>query len=370
MKGLRIKLSPFTPDISGACAVLYELGGIIVISDAGGCTGNVCGFDEPRWFTKRSAIFSAGLRDIDAILGRDDRFIDKIGDAARHIEANFAAVVGTPVPAVIATDYRAVRRLTEKKTGLPVVTIETNGTALYDEGAAKAYAALFETFADESGEEPAGFTGVLGAAPLDLPALDSVEQLREALSMEEEAAAFKNGRVPDVIFYGEENSLPAIKTARFAQRNVVLSPGGLRAARLLKERFGVPYEIRYPLPRFDAAKFAAAHPGKRLLIVHQQIMADAMRRALEAHGGYDEIAVGTWFMADGELARPCDASFLEENDMNELAAARGFDVIIGDPVFERTLTGWRGDYVPLPHFAVSGRQHAPLSDADFWEALS
>ena len=46
MRGLRKYLTPFAPDQSGAVSVLYEFGGIIVICDAGGCTGNICGFDE------------------------------------------------------------------------------------------------------------------------------------------------------------------------------------------------------------------------------------------------------------------------------------------------------------------------------------
>ena len=57
MRGLRKYLTPFAPDQSGAVSVLFELGGIVVICDAGGCTGNVCGFDEPRWFEQKSAIF-------------------------------------------------------------------------------------------------------------------------------------------------------------------------------------------------------------------------------------------------------------------------------------------------------------------------
>ena len=39
MKGLLKYLSPFAPDQSGACSALYELGGILVSADAGGCTG-------------------------------------------------------------------------------------------------------------------------------------------------------------------------------------------------------------------------------------------------------------------------------------------------------------------------------------------
>ena len=134
MRGLRKYLPPFAPDISGASSVLYEMGGILVICDAGGCTGNVCGFDEPRWFLQRSCIFSAGLRDMDAIFGRDDKLVEKLQEAASQIEASFACVIGTPVPAVIGTDYQALKRMAEKKLKLPVLTIETSGILQYDVG--------------------------------------------------------------------------------------------------------------------------------------------------------------------------------------------------------------------------------------------
>ncbi|MFR6749037.1 MAG: hypothetical protein ACLUS5_19360 [Roseburia faecis] len=35
MRGLRKYLTPFAPDQSGAVSVLFELGGIVVICDAG-----------------------------------------------------------------------------------------------------------------------------------------------------------------------------------------------------------------------------------------------------------------------------------------------------------------------------------------------
>lgn len=79
MKGMLKYLSPFAPDQSGAVSVLYDMGGITVICDAGGCTGNICGFDEPRWTDSPRPVFSAGLRDMDAILGRDDKLVEKLG---------------------------------------------------------------------------------------------------------------------------------------------------------------------------------------------------------------------------------------------------------------------------------------------------
>ena len=149
MRGLRKYLTPFAPDQSGAVSVLYELGGLIAICDAGGCTGNVCGFDEPRWFEQKSALFSAGLRDMDAILGRDDRLVEKLVDAASKLDVKFVAIIGTPVPAVIGTDYKALGRMCEKKINMPVITIDTDGMELYDVGEEKAWLELFRTFTEK-----------------------------------------------------------------------------------------------------------------------------------------------------------------------------------------------------------------------------
>ena len=149
VRGLRKYLTPFAPDQSGAVSVLYELGGLIAICDAGGCTGNVCGFDEPRWFEQKSALFSAGLRDMDAILGRDDRLVEKLVDAASKLDVKFVAIIGTPVPAVIGADYKALGRMCEKKLNMPAITIDTDGMELYDVGEEKAWLELFRTFAEK-----------------------------------------------------------------------------------------------------------------------------------------------------------------------------------------------------------------------------
>lgn len=47
-----------------------------------------------RWFESKSALFSAGLRDMDAILGRDDRLVAKLADAVTKLDAKFAAITG------------------------------------------------------------------------------------------------------------------------------------------------------------------------------------------------------------------------------------------------------------------------------------
>lgn len=343
MKGLRKYLTPFAPDQSGAVSVLYDLGGIIVICDAGGCTGNICGFDEPRWFETSSAVFSAGLRDMDAILGRDDKLVEKLAMAADKIDASFAAIIGTPVPATIGTDYRALKRLAEKKIDLPILTVETTGMNLYDFGAERALEAVFKTFAKEKKEMIPGRIGVLGASPLDLAGNHPERKINEEL--------LRDGAT-QVVIYGMGATLEDIRNAASAEKNLVVSPAGLRAAEYLKNSFGTEYEVRCPLaeelvPEKDFA-------GKKVLCVHQQVMANSMRDRIRRLGGSD-VTVATWFMRKPALAEPQDRILVEEDEFEELVENGQFDCILADRTLQPIVRNYSGEWIHAPHFAVSGK---------------
>lgn len=133
-------------DQSGAVSVVFPLDSLTVIIDAGGCTGNICGFDEPRWFSQKAMIFSAGLRDMDAIMGRDRELVRKIKEAAELLHPSFITLIGTPVPSVIGTDYAGLKHEIEKQTGIPVAAVNTNGMDCREKGIEKAKEALKEIF--------------------------------------------------------------------------------------------------------------------------------------------------------------------------------------------------------------------------------
>ena len=369
MKGLRKYIYPFAPDQSGAVSVLYELGGIIVICDAGGCAGNICGFDEPRWFTKKSAVFSAGLRDMDAIFGRDDRMVEKIQDAAAKIDASFIALIGTPVPATIATDYAAIRTLTAKRIGLPVLTVETNGIRLYDTGAEKSYEELFRVFADDpdAASDPAvipGSVGVLGATPIDLGSAGEADRIAERLLAD--GASLVNlygmrlaGADPDML--RERSLLDGVRMAGRMEKNLVIAPSGLKTAKYLKKRFGTPYTCTYPavdLPALQTAWRTDAQvlAGRKILIIHQQIYANALREVILRQAEDADITVASWFELKAECRQPQDVRIKEEDAFLSLLRDGGYDVIIADTSFQKAAKaqGFAGTWLKLPHFAVSG----------------
>ena len=343
MRGLRKYLTPFAPDQSGAVSVLYELGGIIVICDAGGCTGNVCGFDEPRWFERKSAVFSAGLRDMDAILGRDDRLVAKLVDAAEKVEAGFAAIIGTPVPAVIGTDYQALKRMCEKRTELPVLTVDTDGMELYDVGERKAYVELFKAFAREKLPVETGKIGILGMTPQDVSDPGAADKIREKFRVQGLKA----------VCYGMGDGLDEIKKASSAERNIVVSPAALECAKYLEKSFGTPYEVGYPL--VDELMPELDHAGKKVLVVHQQVIANSIRDAVREHGEDAEVTVASWFSMEKDLLEEGDVSLRDEDDYIELVENGSFDVIFADPCMKRMTPGFDGEFVDAVHFAVSGK---------------
>lgn len=425
MKGLRKYLSPFAPDQSGAAAVLCEFHGLIIILDAGGCAGNICGFDEPRWFDSRSAIFSAGLRDMDAILGRDDRLVEKIGKACEKLSAEFIAVIGTPVPAVIGTDYKALARMIEKKTGIPALTMDTDGTKLYDVGEKKTWKELFKKFAVEREVEP-GRVGIIGATPLEFGGVYEEDFLKKY---------FVEKGFSKVICYGMGDGLDAVREAASAEKNIVVSPSGIAAAKYLKQKFGTPYELFCPpeiIPEWkeqweqleseketedntkkveavEAGKIEKAGKtenqipaiyykklsGKKILIVHQQVLANTLREELQniyaeqkikrnkkqlsvcgaekdteakdSREGDQKISdkisddmpninVASWFMMDKDQKAEGDILLKEEDDWISLIKESDYDVIIADPLLKKAVPFFEGEWYDLPHFAISGKK--------------
>lgn len=358
---LSLALPPFAPDTAGAAAVLYPLGGMTVIVDAGGCAGNICGFDEPRWQEEAapSAVFSAGLRDMDAIMGRDANLVAKIREAAAELTVSFVGLVSTPVPAIIATDFRALCRMVEKETGLPAIAVRTDGTRLYDRGASAAYDALVQKFAAPRPPDAMRTgLGVLGLTPLDFSRKERAS-LHALLGREDTPIRFFD-RLDD------------FREAARLKELLVVSPTGLKTARRLQRQWGIPIRAELP-PAFIHEAFSTVlsrlaallrdRQPREVLIVHQQILANGLRRAICQHFPAlpaGAVTVGSFFALDRALQREGDLHFRGEQDFHAYLQAHPDTIVIGDALLARAVPEpFGGTLLDLPHFALSGRK-APM----------
>ena len=310
MKGLRKVLTPFAPDQSGASGVLYSMGALIVIIDAGGCTGNVCGFDEPRWHESRSAVFSAGLRDMDAILGRDELLASKIKSAAERIDTSFAAVIGTPVPATIGTDYKALKRLIENKVDIPVVPVVSNGMKLYNEGEKEAYKALIDEFASDTPERETDQI-IIGMTPLT---------------------------------YGKDHidlTLDDIKNIKGARSLIAASSSGIDAC----EYLGRDYEIESPVYKNNIPE---GIKGKTL-VCHDEVVGKTLRDA-----GVD-CNIASFFKLHDSVRQEGDKKITEEDEFIVMVRDGNYDTIAADICLKELVPDYKGNWVDLKCFAISGR---------------
>ena len=153
MKNTYQILPVYSGDVSGACAALYELGGMVVMHDPSGCNSTYNTFDEVRWYEKESLIFLSGMTDVDAITGNDKKLIADILMAAGELHPRFIALVNSPIPFLNGTDFAGICRILEDRLNIPAFYVSTNGAHDYTEGAGQAFLQAARRLVDGNGEK-------------------------------------------------------------------------------------------------------------------------------------------------------------------------------------------------------------------------
>ena len=358
MKNLWISLPAYAPDYSGICSALFDLGGISVIHDASGCTGNYTGYDEPRWFGSSSKVFCSGLREIDAVMGNDEKLMDNAVKAGELFPPRLYAVIGSPVPMVIGSDLRGIAHELEERTGVPTLGFDANGIQLYDKGISDALCALIRRFAKPAERIVPRSVNLLGTNPLDLGPGENADDLEKALTD-------RGWRVAGKMAMGA--AMEQVEALSGAQVNLVVTASGLAAAKLLREKFCTPYVVGTPLAGcadvFSALEETARDgvcralrdkAGDGVLIVGEQVCANSLRRALLNKAPGLGVTVASMTAFSEELAGDGDMAVPEEAQLSALLASGRFRTLIGDPVLGDLLPGGMR-LIPFPHPALSSK---------------
>lgn len=363
----------YSSDLSGVCSALYELGGLLVMHDASGCNSTYATHDEPRWYGSDSLIFISGLREYDAILGNDEKYISDVVEAAEETHPAFIAVFGSPIAAMTGTDFKGVARVIEKRTGIPTLHFDTSGMHTYQAGMRQAFRALAERFVEEPSERPRSDASLrvnlLGLTPLDFSIVGNVEALLDWCSSEHFdvvsswAMDPRDGR--------GLASLEAIARSAEADVNLVLSSTALDAAKVLHKRFGTPYVVGLPMGDEARARTAdllkeAARTGesktlwdeganipvsqtgtikKQTLIIGEPVYAASLRWVLEQGASCALIGPAAAPARDVRVLCPLEdgCGCLRDTDLQSWrepvirAALAEADIIYADPLYRNLL---------------------------------
>ena len=387
----------YTADVSGVCSALYELGGMTVMHDPSGCNSTYNTHDEIRWYDQDSLIFISGLTEIDAIMGNDRKFIDDIEHAARELRPNFIALAGSPIPFMNGTDFPAIARVIETETGIPTFSVPTNGMHDYVYGAGIALEKIAERFAgkteiendtqkqtsaDKSAETettddsrfPDSVVNVnpkkkrsgrsvnlLGVTPLDFGPQKNVEIMKENLH---------NYGWNVLSAWAMGDTLETLQQAGTADVNLVVSAVGLRAAKVLQEKFGTPYVIGTPNEWLaetisEALEEAAEQQTDRKMVYLQnRMLKEAEITLIGEPVTMGSLAAGIEKKYGRAASVFCPLKGCEtllgkkdkvvsgEEAMEE--ALRDEKIIVADPLY-KPICPAKCTFYELPHVAFSGR---------------
>lgn len=367
MVQLSVKLPPFSPDYSGVCSALFELGGLIVIHDASGCTGNYTGYDEPRFYGSKSLVYCSGLRELDAVMGNDEKFIRRICAAAADLKPEFICFLGSPVPMIIGTDLTGIAKEIEAVTGIPSFGFNTTGLNYYNKGLGDGWSAFVKRFLVPEGRPEPVENGinVLGLSPLDWSVNSNAEKLINIL---------KEMGFQVVSKFAMNSSFEEVRRAGTARVNVVVAESGMQPARLLYESLGIPYVVGLPLGNFcrdnlEALIREAMKDGKnrileeadegekRILILHEEVLARGLKTCLNRDYGVKGIQTASCF---GRNLIPYQEQTLvlnSEREIADLLNQGGFDVVMADPLMKDLLHTGSVRWIDLPHVAISSKIH-------------
>ena len=376
MARLSLWLPPFSPDYSGASAVLFDLKTVTAMHDASGCTGNYTGYDDPRWYGSHSGIFCSGLRQIDAVLGDDEKLIKKMEAAARDIQPDLMALVGSPVPMVIGADLEGIAVELEERTGIPSFGFDTTGTAYYDRGAFRAAKALMDRYSAKQAAKEAAIerrVNILGALPMDFGKGEEIRDFKRFLA--------ENGYETGLCL-AMDYSLSDLKEAASAQVNLAVSRFGFLMAQYMEQRFRIPYLCGFPAGESGEKAWLEALERVRetkhseilnaveqkdgtedisILIVGEQVMSNSLRYALFRDMGITRVTVGCLYGPEPALTLPGDLDLSDEKKIRQAMNRPEYQMIIADPFLKVLLQeNTEKKFLPFSQYAVSSK----LGEAD------
>jgi nitrogenase molybdenum-iron protein alpha/beta subunit len=310
-----------------------------------------------------SLVFLSGLSETEAILGADQKLVDDTVRAAKELNPAFIALAGSPIPMMTGVDFPAVARQIEQETGIPSFGFPTDGMHSYIAGASMAFEAVAQRLVDEpenvkTTENRTISANILGVTPLDFSINGTDRAMKKAL----EAHGI---RVQSVWAMG--SSPEEIRKSGEADVNLVVSACGLKAAKVLKARFGTPYVVGTPCGTafteklIDALKRAADSKeneivctpckDKRMVIIGESVTALSLANALEAETKMGALVLCAVDTEPEMLSEGCTLAWDEDDLIPYLKQA---SCVIADPLY-RPICPETVRFIPLPHEAFSGR---------------
>lgn len=195
----------------------------------------------------QNKIFSTGLDENNVVLGDTTSLEKKIVELDKKFSPKAIFVMASSVSSVTGADVKGVCTYMQDEVNAKIVVFTQGGfNGDYSSGIEACYTDLVSNFATIKYKTENCYN-ILGISAVEYSAKSDVLVLEKLLM--ENFALHKNA----VLSY--ETNLESIESMSKAKVNIVLTYEGLKAAEILKERFGTPYVYTLPIGKVATNKW-------------------------------------------------------------------------------------------------------------------
>ena len=375
MKNLLKYLPPFLADTFGFQEIIDVTDGMGILDDCSAYKGKVSRTDinEPY---RGSRLVCSWIRMEDVIGGTKAKLMETFRKSYKEFDPSFVLVSNAPVSSMIGTDLEDVTDTITAESGIPAASIDLTGHKYYDHGLSKTMLTLAKLLVEPTEEKIPHSVNLIGGNAIDWSA-QTMREIRTWIT--------KRG-FQIVSQWGSMERAANLKQAAKAELNLVLTVSGLATAKWMEKEFGIPYIAAAPFGTDWCARLRCAmcYPDQKdvlelpednnpphILILGEQLTANAIRNTLQHAYKMGGTHVATFFTFEKSLSRPGDKRLKSEDDLKDLLHSGTYDLVIGDK--ELSVLAPEGvRWVDLPHGAIridyegEGFPSLIYSNLNFW----
>lgn len=358
------KLPPLMADNFGFIEVMNKTDGMGIIDDCSEYRTSA----ERRRGRRRTGeldmrVVHTEISSEDVVTGTRQKVLDTFREYQQTFRPEFVLLSAGPCSAMIGTDLEEIAENIGLDSSIKTAAVKLSGHKTYEVGISETLLAMAKLLT-KPGDVRKNCINLLGANTLD---------------WQEENAASLRGWIEEkglhvIADLGGSEKAENIAKAAEASVNLVVTVSGLAAAKYLKKEYGTPYIAMAPFGKNRTVRMLAAletqkqpenslqsenqQPG--ILIVGEQLLANAIRETLFCDYGMKNVRVCTFYTLEKDLAQPGDKRIRSEQEAEKLLKEGGFHTIIADPLL-RCFAPKDSRWIDLPHkaFQLYG-EHQPL----------